>query len=136
MSYGTDTFVETMELMAATPLMLIRGELSAEQARPVSIVGIGQIGGEILRESQERQALYPILSFTALISIALAVTNLLPIPALDGGRILFVVIELLRGKPIEPEREGLVHMIGILILLSLMVFVVILDIVDPISLTQ
>lgn len=129
---GTETFVNSMELIVEAPIMLIRGQLSPEQARPVSIVGISQIGGEVIRESQDQGELYPILGFAAIISIALAVTNLLPIPGLDGGRILFVIVELLRGKPLEPEREGMVHLIGILFLLSLMVFVIALDIIDPI----
>ena len=59
-----------------------------------------------MEQSLDENAMYPIVFFAALISVALAVTNLLPIPGLDGGRILFVVIELIRSKPMEPEREG------------------------------
>jgi regulator of sigma E protease len=66
------------------------------------------------------------------ISIALATTNLLPIPGLDGGRILFVVFELIRGKPMEPEREGLIHFIGVMLLLGIILLTVINDIVNPI----
>ncbi len=135
-SYGGGEIVRTMELMVEAPLMIIRGEISGEQARPVSPVGISQMGGAIIEESQEAGALYPILYFAAIISIALAVTNLLPIPGLDGGRILFVIFELVRGKPMEPEREGLVHMIGILFLLSIMFVVIVMDIVNPIDLSS
>jgi len=77
--------------------------------------------------------MYPIVLFAALISIALAITNLLPIPGLDGGRILFVVIELIRGKPMEPEREGLIHLIGVMLLLGIIFVTVIMDIVNPIN---
>jgi len=66
------------------------------------------------------------------ISLALGLTNLLPIPGLDGGRVLFVVIELLRGKPIPPEREGMVHMVGLLLLLGAMSIFIINDIVNPV----
>lgn len=135
-SKGNDSFMTTMKLTVGFPVMLIRGQLSLEQARPASIVTIGRIGGEIIRESQERNAIYPILAFGAIISIALAVTNLLPIPGLDGGRILFVIIELLRGKPMEPEREGFVHMLGILFLLSLMAVIIVLDVVKPFDLSS
>lgn len=134
LSYGGETFLLTMEVMATFPSELVQGNLTAEEARPVSPIGVSQIGGTVLERSRDQGVAYPFLGFTALISIALAVTNLLPIPGLDGGRILFVLIELLRGKPMEPEREGVVHIIGLVFLLSLMVVVVFLDIVDPINL--
>ena len=54
--------------------------------------------------------------------------NLLPIPALDGGRLLFLLIEVVRGKPIPPEKEGIVHFIGFVALMVLMVFVMYNDI--------
>ena len=76
------------------------------------------------------------LLFAALISIALGVSNLLPIPALDGGRILFVLIEMVRGKPMSPEREGLVHLVGFAILFGLMIILIINDVVNPIQLPQ
>jgi regulator of sigma E protease len=70
-----------------------------------------------------------------LISIALGVTNLLPLPALDGGRILFVVLDWLSEKilrrKINPEKEILVHGIGIMVLLLLMVVITWQDIVNP-----
>ena len=72
------------------------------------------------------------LSIAAFINVALGLTNLLPLPALDGGRILFVVIEAIRGRRIEPEREGMVHVIGMLVLLGLMVLMIVQDIVNPI----
>ncbi len=71
----------------------------------------------------------PLLTFTALISLNLAFVNALPIPALDGGRVVFVLIEMLRrGKRISPEREGLVNLIGMGALLLLILIVTINDI--------
>jgi regulator of sigma E protease len=71
----------------------------------------------------------PLLTFTALISLNLAFVNALPIPALDGGRVMFVLIEMLRrGKRISPEREGLVNLIGMGALLLLILVVTINDI--------
>ena len=54
--------------------------------------------------------------------------NLLPFPALDGGRLVFLIIELFRGKPIDQEKEGMVHLIGIVLLMVLMIFVTYNDI--------
>ena len=69
------------------------------------------------------------LNLIALITINLGVFNLLPFPALDGGRLFFMLIELIRRKPIPPEKEGTIHAIGMLLLLLLVVFVSYHDIV-------
>jgi len=63
-----------------------------------------------------------------LISINLGVVNLLPLPALDGGRLFFLLIELIRGKPINPKYEGIIHAIGLTLLLTLMIFITFNDI--------
>lgn len=111
------------------PIMLVRGELTPQEARPVSVVGISQIAG---REASSGD-LFRILFFAGIINVALGFTNLLPIPALDGGRILFVLIEAIRGRRVEPEREGMVHLVGMVILLGLMLLMIIQDIVNPIQ---
>ena len=64
-----------------------------------------------------------VLNLVALLTINLGIFNLLPIPALDGGRILFVLIEMIRRKAIPPEKEGIVHAVGMLLLLAFIVFV-------------
>jgi regulator of sigma E protease len=88
-------------------------------------IGIAQVTGEVARVG-----ISPLFEFTALISISLAIMNILPIPALDGGRLLFVVIEWVRrGKRISPQREGLVHLVGFAILLSFIVIISYFDIV-------
>jgi regulator of sigma E protease len=112
--------------------MLIAGDITPEQARPVSVVGISQIAGAAAEVSVVNSNLFPLLNMLGFISVALGFTNLLPIPALDGGRILFVIIEAIRGRRIEPEREGMVHIIGMMVLLSLMVLLIFQDIVNPI----
>ena len=58
----------------------------------------------------------------------LGVMNLLPIPALDGGRLVFLIIELIRGKRIDPEKEGMVHFVGLMLLMLLMVMVMFNDV--------
>jgi regulator of sigma E protease len=119
--------------IASLPARLLQGSADPNETRVVSVLGLSQVGGVFLQESIQQDRPTIILEYIALISLALGITNLLPIPALDGGRILFVVIELIRGKPISPEREGMVHMIGLLILLSLMAVVIVNDIANPIT---
>ena len=71
----------------------------------------------------------PLVEFMAFISLQLAIFNILPIPALDGGRILFVAIEWVRrGKRISPEREGMVHLVGFAVLISVIVVISYFDI--------
>lgn len=64
-----------------------------------------------------------ILNLTALLTINLGVFNLLPVPALDGGRLFFMIIELIRRKKIPPEKEGMVHAIGFMLLIALILFI-------------
>lgn len=76
------------------------------------------------------QSLIYVLNLVALLTINLGVFNLLPLPALDGGRLLFVVVEWIRKKPVSPEKEGAVHTIGFLLLIGLMVFISYRDIIN------
>jgi regulator of sigma E protease len=86
-------------------------------------IGMGQVTSELLSESA-LPSWFMITFITVIISVSLGVMNLLPIPALDGGRLLFVFIEILRGgKRISPEKEGLVHLVGMVFLLGLMFLV-------------
>jgi len=93
-------------------------------------VGIARITGEVA----ESGGISPLLQLTAILSISLGIINILPIPALDGGRLMFVIIEWLRGgKPISPRREGLVHMVGFVVLISLIVVISYFDILRLIN---
>ena len=69
-----------------------------------------------------------LMQVTILLSANLGVMNLLPIPALDGGRLVFLIIEAVRGKPIDKEKEGMVHMAGMVVLLALMVLILFNDV--------
>ncbi|RCW55706.1 RIP metalloprotease RseP [Halanaerobium sp. ST460_2HS_T2] len=86
------------------------------------------IGGPIMIASIIGQAarvgILNVLNWTAIISINLGIINLLPFPALDGGRILFILIEMVRGKAVDPRKESFVHMIGFAILMLLMLFII------------
>ena len=93
-------------------------------------VGVDQMSGPVGIVSEVNSAvksgsyawLY-VLNLIALLTINLGVFNLLPIPALDGGRLFFMIVELIRRKPIPPEKEGMVHAVGMLLLLALVVYV-------------
>ena len=129
-AHSLRTTAETFKLIASIPGMLLDGSLSGEDARPISIIGISIIGGEFLQRSlQEGPQL--MLNFIALISIFLGISNLLPIPALDGGRIVFVLLEMLRGKPVNPKLEGIIHMLGITLLMLLGVVIMLYDLINP-----
>ena len=68
------------------------------------------------------------LNLATLLTINLGIMNLLPIPALDGGRLVFLFLEAVRGKPVPPEKEGVVHLAGIAFLMLLMVLVLFKDV--------
>jgi len=89
-------------------------------------VGIAQVTGEVVEEGGYR----PLLDFAALLSINLAIINILPLPMLDGGRIMFVLLEIARrGKRVAPEKEALVHFIGLVLILTLAVVIAYFDVV-------
>ncbi|TCI31883.1 RIP metalloprotease RseP [Exiguobacterium sp. SL-10] len=90
-------------------------------------VGVDQLAGPvgIVRMTDEVAAsgLIMLLNWTALLSVNLAIFNLLPLPALDGGRLLFLLFEAVRGRPMDPKKEGFVHFIGFALLMLLMLIV-------------
>ncbi len=131
--YSAGRISDVVNTIASIPGQIIHGTADASSLRLTSPLGISQAGGVFLQESIQRNQPGIILEFMALISLALGLTNLLPIPALDGGRILFVLIEIVRGRPIAPEREGMVHLVGLALLLSLMVVVLLNDIANPLT---
>jgi regulator of sigma E protease len=132
-NFAFTSTTDVLRMIAEFPARVIQGVARPEETRIVSVVGVSQIGGRILQDSIEQDQPIIILEYIALISIALGITNLLPIPALDGGRILFVLIEIVRGRPIAPEREGVVHLAGLIFLLSIGVIFIINDLVNPLT---
>ncbi len=87
-------------------------------------IGVGKVLGQATAISMS--ALFNMIAF---ITINIGVFNLLPVPALDGGRLIFLLIEAVRRKPINPKYEGYVHAAGLILLLLLMVFVTFQDII-------
>lgn len=109
--------------------MLVTGKVSLNEfSGPVGIV---KTIGDTYDASKQDGIFYIFLSmlnFSILLSANLGVMNLLPLPALDGGRLIFLILEAVRRKRVDPEKEGMVHFVGIMILMGLMVLVMFNDI--------
>jgi regulator of sigma E protease len=98
----------------------IRQQTSIEMSGPI---GMYKMTVEVAQTGVQR-----LVEFAALLSINLFLLNLLPLPALDGGRLAFVLLEVLRGgRRIAPEKEGLVHAVGMALLIALMLVVAVVD---------
>lgn len=110
--------------------MLLTGGASVNDlSGPVGIVqNMGEVYDESVSSGGYYAAFINMLNWVVLLSANLGVMNLLPLPALDGGRLVFLLVEAVRRKRIDPEKEGYVHMIGIVLLMLLMVFVMFNDI--------
>ena len=133
LKYGLNKIFYTVYMTFSIPVQVVLGLLPASSARGVGPVGIAELTGDAVRQSIDLGWAFPILDLTGVLNVAIAITNLLPLPALDGGRIFFILLEAIRGKPIPPEKEGMVHGIGLMLLLVLLVVITIQDIVNPIS---
>ena len=109
--------------------MLVTGDVGVDQLS--GPVGIMNVVDDTYQQTKEHGALVvflQMLNIGILLSANLGVMNLLPLPALDGGRLVFLIIEAIRGKRVPPEKEGWVHGIGMILLLALMAFVLFNDI--------
>ena len=102
---------------------LILPDVPAPEGGVGGLVAIGRITAEIAQQGWR-----DLLSLTAFLSINLAILNMLPIPALDGGRIIFALVEMISRRRIPPEKEALVHFAGFAVLITLMVVVTFVDI--------
>jgi regulator of sigma E protease len=123
---GARSCIEALVLYKNGIFGMILGTIPFTPAGPVGIV---QVTGEVAHSG-----ISPVLELTAFISIAIAITQLIPFPALDGGRILFVLLEWIRrGKRVSPKVEGIVHSIGFVILLGLLLLITYQDIFRWIS---
>lgn len=125
---GTRFTFQYFATIVQLPFMIMSGEVEASDAELTGPVGIAQMVGGAVDATVETGFRYPIWRLSAILSAALAITNMLPLPALDGGRLLFILIETIRGRRVSPEREGLVHMLGFVFLLGLIVFITMRDI--------
>lgn len=130
--YGALNTLSTGRLIWASLIDLITGKYGFHDlSGPVGIITtIGEAAsmGETIKES-----LISVLSLASFITINVGIFNLLPLPALDGGRLMFLLVEAIRRKPLNPEHEGMVHFIGLALLMLLMVAVTFQDILRMIQ---
>lgn len=116
-TFGFTETWQTLTAVFSSVIQLITGQLSVDAlGGPVAIY---EITGEVTRTG----GMLGIISFIGFLSANLGLMNLLPIPALDGGKLVLNVIEAVRGKPIKEEHEAVVNLIGVVLLLLLMLFV-------------
>jgi regulator of sigma E protease len=121
--------------MAQLPGRILSGEASSEEARVSGLKGIHDMvaWANDIDQSSGRPP-YLTLSITGMISVGLALANLLPFPALDGGRLMFVAYEAVFRRRVPPQYEGLAHAIGFVVLIALMVYFNLQDFINPITL--
>lgn len=118
--FGIERTVDFTKFIMVTLAQMITGKIPADIGGPVMIA---QVIGE-----GARQGLVNLLSLTGVLSIQLGLINLFPIPALDGSRLIFLLIEGVRGKPLKPEKENMIHLVGFVLLMALMIAVTYKDV--------
>ena len=109
--------------------MLVTGRVSVnELSGPVGIVkNIGDTYDES-KSAGTLSVVLTLINYSIMLTANLGIMNLLPLPALDGGRLVFLIIEAVRKKRVDPDKEGMVHFVGLMLLLALMVLVMFNDI--------
>jgi len=138
--YGGRVALEQFRQLLTLPFMMLRGQVQNEEMRLLSPKGIYDVYSQVRDDERQAEQDQPGLAFIniawffGIISIAIGFSNLLPIPALDGGRILFILPEILFGKRVPAKFENMVHFIGFTALIMLMAYVFYQDFVNPIVL--
>jgi regulator of sigma E protease len=129
--FGVNHSVQVILLTLSAPIQVLRGTLSPDLVRPIGLPGMAQVAGDAAQAAVTTGAWFPILVVTGTFSAGLAIANMLPIPALDGGRLLFVAIEAIRGRKVSAERENMFHFVGFVVLITLMLLISLNDIISP-----
>lgn len=119
--YAGETTVSLYKLMLTTIKEIFTGGVSVKDLS-------GPVGIYTVVDSQSKQGLQSIMYLTAYLCMNIGVINLLPFPAFDGGRVLFLIIEKIRRKPVKAKTEAMVNSIGFMLLMLLMVYVTFNDI--------
>ncbi|WP_174735042.1 RIP metalloprotease RseP [Mesobacillus harenae] len=115
-TYGfTETYFWTKEIIFMLG-KLVTGQFSIDMLS-------GPVGIYVSTDTVAKSGIYYLMKWAGILSINLGIMNLLPIPALDGGRLMFFAVEAVRGKPIDRHKEGMVHFVGFALLMLLMLVV-------------
>lgn len=143
--YGSLAVYQQVRLLVLLPAQMIRGQVTSSDSRFVGLKGIYDLFGQAVSrdvQSREPQAssapassstgpTYFTLQLIGILTISLGVLNLFPFPALDGGRIMFVLPELVIRRRVPPEWENRINAVGMAVLLAFMVYVNVMDFVNP-----
>jgi regulator of sigma E protease len=140
--WGATYTYQNMYAMVSLPAQLIRGTLAPEQSRFIGLKGIYDIMQVSVEQGIEASAAAPVsrpfdwfippLELIAALSISLGIFNLFPFPALDGGRIIFILPELIIRRRVPAQFENLVHGLGMTVLLLFMIYINVMDFINPV----
>ena len=147
--YGASYTYSQIRQIISLPAMMIRGNLSPDEGRFIGLKGIYDLFGQAVSrdvETREQATTTPpeaapiepsnfTLQIIASLTLTLGIFNLLPFPALDGGRIIFVLPELVLRRRVPPQFENLVHAVGFALLLLLMFYINVMDFINPAQFT-
>jgi len=147
--YGSMYTYAQIRQIISLPVMLIRNQLSPEEGRFIGLKGIYDLFGQaVSRDVESREPVSPTapapepleqtnftLQIIASLTLTLGIFNLLPFPALDGGRIIFVLPELILRRRVPPEFENVVHAVGFALLIGFMIYINAMDFINPASFT-
>ncbi len=132
--WSVDSLTTQVVTIITLPGRLISGQAAPEEARLSGLKGIHDMLAWASTIDQASDRPFITLNLIGVISVGLALANLLPFPALDGGRLTFVLYEAIFRRRISPQFEGIAHAIGFAILIFLMVYINLQDFINPISL--
>jgi regulator of sigma E protease len=133
---GVGAVYEHSEVLLTFPVKIIRGEMDASEGRLLGFKGMFDVY-QAVQETEVEQNVpegVNVLGFFATLTISFGILNLLPIPALDGGRIMFTLPEILLGRRVPPKYENAIHLVSLALLLMLLLFVNLQDFINPVSL--
>lgn len=135
---GVGAVYEHSEVLLTFPVKIIRGQMDPSEGRLLGFKGMFDVY-QAVQEIEVTQNIPPgvnVLGFFATLTISFGILNLLPIPALDGGRIMFTLPEIILGRRVPPKYENAIHMVSLALLLMILLFVNLQDFLNPISLPK
>jgi regulator of sigma E protease len=133
---GVRMVYEQIAMFVTLPAALVQGSISPEMARPVGYKGMFDMYQYMSEEPSgvpSSSVNLNAIGFFAMISVSLGFINLLPIPALDGGRILFVLPEIVLGRPIPIKWQNMVNFVFFVGLIALFLYINVMDFVNPVQ---